>query len=169
MVDVSALLKQLPSLSTEDLDKVIAAAKAAKQFSVPLGDHPNQVGSTDVVERMLAVICDFCRESGVDARDPAMLKRSTHYSTFRQRAPNVVAFLRDKCGAHTPEEQRAVLWAVFVEKSRNEGVCNATILMSSIHRVPSVLNDMLPGYAAQGNMALAIKLMTTQGMHHAGS
>lgn len=148
----------LNKLTVEQLDVLIRAAKAKKQFAKTgreqlLSEAGAGRAGTDPHDYVLGVICDVCRELGRDLREVAIAKRNSAYSSFRAAVPAVAAHVKQFAPNRTYE------MAIFRAAYRHMAVeydYGLALLMSNTARVPSMLDEMYPGYYQAGLMSLVI-------------
>ena len=164
-VAIAEILRALNSLSGEELDQV--ASKIALLKANPFGASRPATATNAATnghdELLLLAICEFFEAQGLEKCYPAMLRRASGYTAFKQKVEPIVAFLAK--GAGRDSLTRTELMALFRlgisllhqnMQSMQIAVSTRT-MMNQIHRMPSVIELSFPGYARQGLLRLVIK------------
>src|SRR5688572_27869074 len=151
-------MSKLPTLNAEELDAVINHAKALKAngLGVPTGKPATTVtlaAGADAYDYVLDVLAQVCKERGRDIRNTSVLKRSRAYRAFRTAAPRVVQHIETFAPGRA--HVRAVLRLAYSHMVESAGM-GAVLLMNNTDQIPRVLDELFPGYYAQGLMHVAV-------------
>lgn len=154
----------LARLSADQLDEVIAKAKALKQFAGTASQLTKAEPDSDT-EFMFDAIVRHCRRYNLDSRTTIALRKATRINTFAAKVPDVMLFLRK--GSKKRQGQLLLLNLAFhamIERLPADIAPGAMFLINNTHRVPSILESLLPGYASNDLLKPIVELVMRRGM-----
>lgn len=148
MTPIQTVWAALPLLTRDELDQIITRVSALRSLGPGEKLGAREDPDTTVV---LGVIYDVLRAEGLVVM-PADMRGTTGYSSFARKVPDVMAYLRKNI---TNRTQQAALLRVGVDLIRRylvkSGIPAGTrTLMAHVHRIPEVIEQQFPGYAAAG-------------------
>lgn len=109
---------------------------------------------------VLDIIIDECRRAGLDpAASPSRLKHARHYKPFVTKIEDegLADFFRDASERNRIRARKLIRLGIslLIENLVQMNVAiSATTVMAHVHRIPGVLNQAFPGYAAEGLLSL---------------
>lgn len=138
------IIASIPSLTQQQLDRVITEAKAAKGSGL---------AAAQANDELLFFICAYCRANNLDFRSVEMMRRSTRYPLFMKKHDDVLAWLSTFCETRT--ERQAICFLAFDKMKLSKLVpMGCAGLMGAVHTIPSVVADLFPGYGDMGLLPL---------------
>ena len=154
---VSEILKVIPTLSIDEINKIQSGIQAAKALGVNGTAHEESNSDTDLI---LSSISDTLLSMGTENCNPWILKRSSQYKAFKEKVPYLIKYL-DRAGIKTKINRQAILSIAIKLLYQNLIDMNQSpssrTLMAQIHRIPAVLNQHFPGYAGACMLSWVIK------------
>lgn len=109
-------------------------------------------GKSDFGVRVSEAICNTFKRLGVECPSPHTLRKGAAYASAKDKFDDLATFF-EKISQNKLVQDRALVIAIeglYVSlQDWNISVSSYTILQQ-IHRLPSVLNQSFPGYAASG-------------------
>lgn len=151
MSTIDKVLSLIKQLSSEELDRVVAECKALRQFSHTNIRQPQGPPVSDA-EELLKVVHLYCVTRGLDMRPPDKLKKVPQYSSFAEKAPAVMKFLRSFCDHRN--KISVILLLVFDDMKDHAIPTTAGTIMGRIHMVPAIVDKMFPGYVKSSLLPL---------------
>lgn len=155
----------LPQLTAPERAKILERLKAlgslapvATPASVAVGAEPSE---DIVVEETLHAICRVVLSANGELVKPSTLRRAQQFSSLRDKATALGAFLRKNTANRT--ERRSLLFIavrLLYDVIQDEGTpASSRTLMAQVHRLPSVLDAAFPGYAACGQLGMVVRAL----------
>lgn len=155
----NAILDQLVDLSVEELDEVIKAARALKPLARSGSDRTTltaavQGAGTDPYDYVLAVICQVCRDHGLDLRGVAQAKKCSTYPTFQRTIPYVAEWVQ---GFVSNRAVEVALLKLIYEHLAETRRFNLSRMLSHTSSIPQALDEIFPGYYQTGMLPVAVR------------
>lgn len=155
---IDDILAQLPQLTPDELARVHQATGALQSITAPTASV------TTIPDNFCAMTLDtivaVLSKMGVEFSYPSQLQKSPAFPSFRDKLPGLEQFIRQAAGTNR-NKQRAVLYMgvdlLYRDLVEMGTTTSSRLLLSHIHRVPSVINKHFPGYARAGMLMWIIR------------
>lgn len=156
----------LPKLSAAELEAVRKAIGFLQSVGgAPSGKTRKEQASETWAEQAVYVIAKVCQEKGTDFSSPAALKASPQFKAmqakFREDDGALENYFKNAVDRNRVQAQALLRVGVvlLIEAMKEQELpIAARYVMTSIHRVPSVIGRAFPGYAESGMLGLVIGL-----------
>lgn len=149
--DLYAICERLPFLDKKELAEV----QVRVSFLLQGSGADNNSDETFI----LGLICSYLSSSGIDFSSAMMLRKSSSYPPFKQKVPIVLKFF-EQCKPSKTELSVLITLGIellIIDMQKMAIPVSGRMVMSHIHRIPSLINRAFPFYAAAGMLGWIIK------------
>lgn len=162
-MDFQEIIKALPALERGEVERVRAACTAILHLTPDAGDvtEKDKVVQVQGDDELWVIhgIRSVLQSLGVEYPGMGLLQRAPEYSSFKEKIPGLMEYLRK---AHPQRRCQFIILRLgiklLLDNLRQLGLAiSARALLRHIHRLPSVLNAAFPGYAEAGMLGMLIK------------
>jgi len=159
------MLSQLHTLSGTELallKNAVSAMQALSGGAPAVVTTPKEAKEEDATYMVLDVICEFMKAKGADFTSPTVLRKTKHYSAFRQKImeDGMLDFYKKAAGNNRVALRalmRVGVKLLYQNLIELELPTNSRNMMAHMHRLPAVINRAFPGYAESGLLRMLIK------------
>lgn len=165
MSGLDQIMKLLPQLTTVECAELIVRVRAFSQFAhnssqLPLPLVPMKSPIRDDTDMVLDAIHRVLESLGVELLYPGMLRKVKAFPKFRdEKVPAIMKFVR--AGVKTRVQQIALLNIGVLLLYQNMGQMGIAVssraILNHAHRIPSIINQAFPGYAANGMLGMLVR------------
>lgn len=154
------VLALLPFLSNEELLEVEKRVKALNALPASPRSKPENDG--DILELiMLEVMFNFFASIGVECPPPTSLRRGSAYPAYKEKIGQLQRYIK-QARLNRVQLRAFLLLAVellyqSVLKTMPGVPVGARVMMMNIHRIPEVIEQHFPGYAASGLLPAIVR------------
>lgn len=154
----------LPRLNRDELRVLSGRIKALIELTPEDGSIASNIAADDE-SLVLGCIAEQLSRMSVEFVSVAVLRNQRGIASFRSKLPGLMKFVSS--GGRNRIEQRAILMMgielLYDHLVKQQLPITAWLLMSHVHRIPSVLNDAFPGYARAGLLSWIVKKRQSDG------
>lgn len=165
MAGLEQITKLLPQLTTAECAELIVRLKAFTQFAhntgqLPLPLVPARSPVRDDTDMVLEAIQRVLERLGVELVSPGMLRKVSSFPKFRdEKVPAIMKFVRS--GVPRRVQQIGLLNVgvlLLYQNMQQMGIAvSSRAILNHAHRIPSVINNAFPGYAANGLLGMIVQ------------
>jgi hypothetical protein len=154
----------MDGLSKAELDDVVSYAKMLGGVGgVAMPSGLAEVKADSETEMLLDIIVRVAQSRGAEFTGVPALKKSQHYAPFRRKIAEfgLVEYFKHTVAKNNRIRLQAFMW-LAVELLYDSLVAmsipvSSRAMMNHVHRIPSVVNNAFPGYAASGMLHMVIR------------